>query len=84
MTVVFQRLRKHYAQSIRAWKRFSGIGDAMHFADLKSHPVAREALSSIERSFEKILDLEHRMTLKESDCTAAVKIVSVSYTKIPS
>jgi hypothetical protein len=56
----------------------------MYFADLKSHPVARDALSSIERSFEKILDLEHRMTLKESDCTAAVKIVSVSYTRIPS
>ena len=79
MIVVFQRLRKHYAQSIRAWDRFNGPGDESYFADLRSHPVARDALSSIRKSFEKVLDLEQRMTLKESDCTAAVKIVSLPY-----
>jgi hypothetical protein len=76
MTRVFSRLHKHYAQSIRAWTRFSGTGDLEYFADLRMHPLARDALSDIEKSFEKIHDLEHRMSLKEGDCVAAVKIVS--------
>ncbi|KAJ8113689.1 hypothetical protein OPT61_g4233 [Boeremia exigua] len=77
MTRVFRHLHEHYAQSIRAWNRFGGNGDALYFADLETHPVAREALSSIKKSFEKISDLEHRVELKRRDCTEATKILKV-------
>lgn len=76
MTRVFLRLHKHYAQSVRAWNQFNGAGDLEYFADLRTHRVAQSALSGIERCFEKILDLEHKMSLKEGECIAAVKIVS--------
>lgn len=76
MTRVFQRLRDFYAQSLRAWTRFSGDGDVLYFADLRTHPIARDALSSFEKSFEKISDLEQRVIRRETDCTKAAKMAS--------
>lgn len=77
MTKVIRHLHKHYAQSLSAWVRFSR-GDALYFFDLKGHPVAREILSSISRSFEKISDIERRVKLMREDCDAATKLVSDS------
>lgn len=78
MTKVFQRLREHYAQAIRAWTRFSGTGDAQYFSDLRTNSVARDALSSIEKSFENFFDLERRLIQLEKNCKDLSDIVSTS------
>lgn len=74
ITILFQRLRKHFSQAVRAWERFSGDGDIMYFRDLSNNHMAKEALSSIKKSFEKIVDLEQRLTLMEKKCDASARI----------
>lgn len=76
MSRVFQHLLKYYAQSIRAWTRFVGDGDSLYFNDLRSHPLVRDSMTKIEACLEKLSDLEHIMSLKERDCTAAANVVS--------
>jgi hypothetical protein len=71
-------LRTHFSQAIRAWTNFSNPGgDISYFADLQNR-VARHALSKIAQSFEKIVELEHRLTRMESTCAKFRKIVSTT------
>jgi hypothetical protein len=74
--ILLDYLRTHFSQVIRAWSNFSNPGgDVCYFADLQDR-VAHHALSKIEQSFERIVELEHKLTRMESTCGKFRKIVS--------
>ncbi|KAF1360251.1 hypothetical protein EJ07DRAFT_177570 [Lizonia empirigonia] len=77
LTILLQRLRQRFSQALRAWSRFSGKGDGLYFADLRTHPVASQALSSIEQSFEKTCDLEQRLAQLKEHCEASMTILQL-------
>jgi hypothetical protein len=75
---LLDHVRTHFSQEIRAWNNFSNPGgDVSYFADLQDR-MAQHALSKIEQSFEKIVELEHKMTRMESTCGNIRKIVSTA------
>lgn len=78
LTILLQRLRQRFSQALRAWSRFSGDGDELYFADLRTHPVASQALSSIQQCFEKTCDLEERLAQLKEHCEGSTTIVRIS------
>jgi hypothetical protein len=76
LTMLLHFLSEHISQVNRAWSNFSNPGgDVSYFSDLRDR-VAQHALSKIEQSFEKVIELEHKLTRMESACENLRKIAS--------